>query len=143
MNSHHNLRPADPLAVERWAEEAERQEREFAAARRKRNEQKGLAEVAAVDFGAEFAALRAELDQRREADLTAIGEHLADRLTQLIDDIERVNKAARDLLDRRFAALEERLVNLEPRGKDFKFAREREEDGAAMLPQFLPRRAIN
>jgi len=90
-NGHHNLRPADPQALERcWREEADRREQEFARGLEERERQRAAEALAATECAqlrAEIANLRTELDQRRKADFEATIEAVVDYSNDVLDQV--------------------------------------------------------
>ena len=102
----------------------------------------------------QFAELRAEMDQQREAIIEIVGTALGqygDKIHDYVDAaMKRLESAFWTVIERRNAELSARLDLLpdgKPRAKDFRFANERDErddDEITELPNPLPpRRAIN
>jgi hypothetical protein len=88
-NGHHNLRPVDPHALERWREDTAQREEEFARerSREERERQRAAEAVAATEctrLRAEPANLRVELDQRRQAEFEAIAEVAVDHSNTIL-----------------------------------------------------------
>jgi hypothetical protein len=141
------MRPNDPL--ERWRDDAERREREFAQARRER-EREERRTVKATDCArlrAEFDAWRAKQKEDRRQEMEAVAEFVEECMDKLIDRYEEDSKRARnalmDAVEARFTALEMQLKTLEGRAKGFQFAREREDAGGIIgLPNPLPPRRL-
>ena len=156
-NGHHSLRPADPLELERWREEAGQREQVFARqGRLEELERQRAAEALAVtecaqlraelaNLRAEIANLRAELDQRRKADFEAIIEAVVDYSNDVLDQVKALTKQIGaelfDKLDSNFAALRARAD--EDTKSALRVARERA-DAVSELPDPLPpSRVIN
>ena len=104
------LRPNDPL--EKWRDAVERQEQEFAEARRKdeRERRRAVAATDATRLRAELEARWAKQTQDRQQELTAIAEFLGEELDKLVDrfeaDATRMRNAILDTVEARFTALE-------------------------------------
>jgi hypothetical protein len=145
----HGVRPDDPL--ERWRADSEAREREFAAARarRQREEQQRLAEIASAN---EAGRLRLEFESRLaalERGYHAVYEDLADvarATSRAIDDLvdareeltrERVEEIK--TMQSAIAKMDKTLDELR-RGPAFQFAREREVED---LPNPLAGRKVN
>ncbi len=144
------LRPNDPL--ERWRDDAEKQEREFAEARRERKqeEQRRADEIAANEAAQLRYALEARLAALEERHAGLEGDVLdVVRATtygfnaiadQPIEPSAQQREELRDL-KAEVAKLHSMLTELrEERAKGFQFAREK--DVVADLPNFLPQRRI-
>ena len=153
-SDYHNLRPADPRELERWREEAEQREQEFARERRQseRERQRAAEAVAATECGqlrAEIEALRIEMEERDDAVVRGLSEAMIEHLNEIVDDADRFVKRTinelYDKVDQRLAALEQRIAATLPEGRrEFQFARERDTSEITDLPNPLPpRRAIN
>jgi hypothetical protein len=149
------LRPNDPL--ERYREDAERREREFARARRQRErEERRAAEAAAAN---EAVQLRAKLEGRiaalevahkeLRADLLEVARATREAVEQLADqrmDLSREQREEIRELKVEVAKLGSTLTELrEQRAKDqFQFAREKDAGEIEDLPNPLPlRRDLN
>ena len=145
---------ADPRGLERWREEAEQREQEFARQRRleERKRQRAAEAVAATECArlrAEIEALRIEMEERDKAVVRGLTEAMIEHLNEIVDDADRFVKRTigelHDKVDQRFAALEEKIAATLPEGRrEFQFARERDTSEITDLPNPLPpRRAIN
>ena len=109
------------------------------ARRQSELEQRRLAEASeCASLRAELEALRVELTERWHAELTALGEALAERTNEVIDQVEMVNKRLQtelwNLVKSQLEALQARVDGV------FRVARERVDELPDPLP---PRRAIN
>jgi hypothetical protein len=96
---------------------------------------------------AEFEAYRAQQPARRQQELAAIGEFVADRTDEIVsrfeEDSRRLRAAIFDAVEKRFADLELKVRATE-RTKDFQFARERDRDDEPIdLPNILPARRLD
>jgi hypothetical protein len=145
------LRPNDPL--ERWRDDAERQEREFAQARRERERKERQKEQTAVDrlwveMRRELASIRSELDRRFDVQVEAVGEAIGEYSDKVVDHVEKTIRQVESQLwvaiERRFGELMGRLdailPDARPRSqptKDFKFSNERDDDHVVDLPNPL------
>src|SRR6516165_12471922 len=108
--------------------EAERARRQSEHEQRRAAEAEPASECASLR--AELKALRVELTERRHADLTAIRETLAERIGEVIDQVEMVNKRLQTEL---WNLVKSQLGALQARA-----------DEVSELPDPLPpRRAIN
>jgi division protein CdvB (Snf7/Vps24/ESCRT-III family) len=152
-NGHHSLRPADPLELERWREEAGQREQVFARqGRLEELERQRAAEALAAtecarlraelaNLRTELANLRAELDQRRQADFEAIIE----AVVACSNDLKALTKLMLaelfDKIDSKFAALRARAD--EDTKSALRVARERADEVSELPDPLPPRRAIN
>jgi hypothetical protein len=145
------LRKNDPL--ERHRDAMERQEQEFAAARRERQRQERQEQRRSVE-AAEREQLRSELHaelaklaERREIDSQAVGEAIAATADELVLRFEehaaRMRSSILDAFDARCTALEAQLKAVEGRAAkaDFRFARERDAGEVIDMPN--PLRKMN
>jgi hypothetical protein len=94
---------------------------------------------------AELEALRVKLTERRHAEMIAIREALAERIDEVIDQVEIVNKRLQtelfNLVKAQFGALRARVDGVLPDTKSaFRVARERA-DEVSELPNPLPPRS--
>ena len=94
---------------------------------------------------AELQALRAELTERRRAELTAIREALAEHINEVIDQVLMQNKRLQtelwNLVKSQLGALQARVDGVLPDTKSaLRVARERADELPNPLP---PRRTIN
>jgi hypothetical protein len=149
-NGHHNLCRADPQGLERWREEAEQREQEFARQRplEERERQRPAEALVAIECAqlraelanlrAELANLRGELDQRRRAEFEAIKEGVVDYSNHVVDQVKALTKLMLvelcDQIDSKFAALQARVDGV---------ARERADEVSELPDPLPPRRAIN
>ena len=115
-------------------------------------EQRRAAEAApaseCASLRAELEALRVELTERRHAELTAIREALAERIGEVIDQVELVNKRLQtelwNLVKSQLGALQARVDGVLPDTKSaFRVARERADEVSELPDPLPPRRAIN
>jgi hypothetical protein len=142
------IRPDDPL--ERYRDAAEKQEREFAAARRararetRREQESATVEQLRTEMQLELRAIR----QQAAVQAEAVGEALGAHGDKIVDHVEKLVKQTQsDLfiaIERRFGELMGRidalLPDTRPRpqpAKEFRFANE--EGGAIDLPNPLKR----
>ena len=92
---------------------------------------------------AELKALRVELTERRHAELTAIREALAERIDEVIDQVEMVNKRLQtelcDLVKTQLRDLRARVDGVLPDT----VARERADEVSELPNPLPPRRTIN
>src|SRR5262245_40575036 len=113
-------------------------------------EQRRAAEATAASecasLRAEFEALRVELTERWHAELTAIGEALAERTNEVIDQVVMVNKRLRtelcDLVKTQLRDLRARVEGVLPKSA-LRIARERADDVSESPDPLPPRRVIN
>ena len=95
---------------------------------------------------AELQALRAELTERRRAELTAIREALAERIDEVIDQVEMVNKRLQtelwNLVKSQLEALQARVDGVLP-DSALRVARERADEVSELPNPLPPRRTIN
>jgi hypothetical protein len=157
MNGHHNLRPADPRRLERWREDTDRREQEFARQRRleKPERQRAAEALAATECAqlradlanlrTELANLRADLDQRRRADFEAIMEAVVEYSNDVLDQVKALTKQIGaelcDKIDSKFAVLRARAD--EDTKNALRFRRERADEVSELPDPLPPRRAIN
>jgi hypothetical protein len=122
------------------------------APRQSEHEQRRAAEAAAASecasLRAELEALRAELTERRRAELTAIREALAESIDEAIDQVETLNKRLQpelfNLVKDWLGALQARVDGVLPDTKSaLRVARERADEVSESPDPLLPRRAIN
>jgi hypothetical protein len=122
------------------------------ACRQSELEQRRAAEAAAASecasLRAELQALRVELTDRRHAELTAIREVLAERIDEVIDQVEMLNKRLQtelwNLVKDWLGALQARVDGVLPDTKSaFRVACERADEGSELPDPLPPRRAIN
>jgi hypothetical protein len=97
---------------------------------------------------AELQALRVELTERRHAELTAIGEVLAEHIDQVIDQVVMLNKRLQtelwNLVEARLGALQARIDEVLPGTKSAsRFSPERDDEISELPNPLPPRRAIN
>jgi tRNA nucleotidyltransferase/poly(A) polymerase len=144
----HGIPLADPDGLDRWREDAERRDREFARDRRQQQRERraDVVEVLRAEFKAEIAALRAETIAYREVQTEAYGQALGEFNNKTMDQVEQTIKKLESMfwtqIERGFARLHARIDVLSDggsRAKEFKFASEREgEDSSEPTP--TPRR---
>ena len=119
------------------------------ARRQSELEQRRAAEASeCASLRAELQALRVELTERRHAELTAIREALAERIGEVIDQVEMVNKRLQtelwNLVKSQLGALQARVDGVLPDTKSaFRVARERADEVSELPDPLPPRRAIN
>jgi hypothetical protein len=122
------------------------------ARRQSELEQPRSAEAAAASecasLRAELQALRVELTGRWHAELTAIGEALAERTNELIDQVEMSNKRLqtelRNLVKTQLGDLRARVDGVLPDTKSaLRVARERADEVSESPDPLPPRRVIN
>jgi hypothetical protein len=139
---------ADPNGLEKWRDAAERQEREFAQARRRRDREQRANERTAVDqLRAEMRRELSEIRRQAEVQVEAVGEAIGECSDKTVDHVEKVIKQVESQLwvaiERRFGELMGRLDALlpdaRPRPQSAKFANER--DVVVDLPN--PLRKVN
>ena len=122
--------------------EAERARRQSEHEQRRAAEAEPASECASLR--AELKALRVELTERRHAELTAIREALAERIDEVIDQVEMVNKRLQTEL---WNLVKTQLGDLRARVDDTKsalrVARERADEVSELPDPLPPRRAIN
>src|SRR5262245_26977262 len=97
---------------------------------------------------AELEALRVELTERRQAELTAIREVLAESINEVIDQVLMLNKhlhtELRNLVKSQLGALRARVDEVLPDTKSaLRVARERADEVSELPDPLPPRRAIN
>ena len=97
---------------------------------------------------AELQALRAELTERRRAELTAIREALAENFNEVIDQVLMQNKRLQTelwtLVKTQLGALQARVDGVLPDTKSaLRVARERADEVSELPDPVPPRRAIN
>jgi len=97
---------------------------------------------------AELQALRAELTERRRAELTAIREALAEHINEVIDQVLMQNKRLQtelwNLVKSQLGALQARVDGVLPDTKSaLRVARERADEVSELPDPVPPRRAIN
>ena len=107
-------------------------------------EQRRLAEASeCASLRAELEALRVELTERWHAELTALGEALAERTNEVIDQVVMVNKRLQtelcDLVKTQLRDLRARVDGVLPDT----VARERADEVSELPDPPPPRRAIN
>jgi hypothetical protein len=147
----HGIPLADPDGLAKWRADAERQEEEFAQARRKRErEERGaVATTDAARLRAELEAWRAKQTKVRQQEMAAVGEFIAECMDKVVDRFEehsaRMRNAIMDAIEARFTALEMQLRTAESRAKGaFQFAREKEDAGVIVdLPNPLRPRQLD
>jgi hypothetical protein len=144
------LRPDDPL--ERYRESAEKQEREFSAARRarareeRREQESATVEQLRTEMQLELRAIR----QQAAAQIEAVGEALGVHGDKIVDHVEKLVKQIQsDLfiaIERRFGEIMGRIDAIMPDArprpqpaKEFRFANEFDDGGAIDLPNPLKR----
>jgi|SRR6516165_10860912 hypothetical protein len=124
--------------------EAERARRQSEHEQRRAAEAEPASECASLR--AELKALRVELTERRHADLTAIRETLAERIGEVIDQVEMVNKRLQtelwNLVKSQLEALQARVDGVLP-DSALRVARERADEVSELPDPLPPRRAIN
>ena len=119
------------------------------ARRQSELEQRRAAEASeCASLRAELDALRVELTARRHAELTAIGEALAERTNEVIDQVVIVNKRLQTelwtLVKTQLGALQARVDGVLPDTKSaLRVARERADEVSELPDPVPPRRAIN
>ena len=123
--------------------EAERERRQSELEQRRSAEASECASL-----GAEFEALRVELTERWHAELTAIGEALAERTNEVIDQVVIVNKRLQtelcDLVKTQLGDLRARVDGVLPDTKSaLRVARERADEVSELPNPPPPRRVIN
>ena len=97
---------------------------------------------------AELQALRAELTERRRAELTAIREALAEHINEVIDQVLMQNKRLQTelwtLVKTQLGALQARVDGVLPDTKSaLRVARERADEVSELPNPLPPRRTIN
>ena len=124
--------------------EAERARRQSEHEQRRAAEAEPASECASLR--AELKALRVELTERRHADLTAIRETLAERIGEVIDQVEMVNKRLQtelwNLVKSQLEALQARVDGVLP-DSALRVARERADEVSELPDPLPPRRVIN
>ena len=119
------------------------------ARRQSELEQRRVAEASeCASLRAELLALRVELKQRRRAELTAIREALAERIDEVIDQVEIANKRLQtqlwNLVKDWLEDLRARVDGVLPDTKSaLQVARERADEVSELPNPLPPRRAIN
>ena len=127
-------------AIDREAERARRQSE---------LEQRRATEASeCASLRAELQALHVELTERWHAELTAISEALAERIDEVIDQVEMLNKRLQtelfNLVKTQFAALRARVDGVLPDTKSaFRVACERADEVSESPDPVPPRRVIN
>ena len=112
-------------------------------------EQRRAAEASkCASLRAELQALRAELTERRRAELTAIREALAESIDEVIDQVQMQNKRLQtelwNLVQTQLGDLRARVDGVLPDTKSaFRVARERADEVSELPDPLPPRRAIN
>jgi|SRR6516164_7701267 hypothetical protein len=112
-------------------------------------EQRRAAEASkCASLRAELQALRAELTERRRAELTAIREALAESIDEMIDQVEMVNKRLQtelwNLVKTQLGDLRARVDGVLPDTKSaLRVARERADEVSELPNPLPPRRVIN
>jgi cell division septum initiation protein DivIVA len=123
--------------------EAERARRQFELEERRAAEASECASLRA-----ELQVLRVELTERWHAELTAIGEALAKRTNEAIDQVEMLNKRLQtelfNLVKTQLGALRARVDGVLPDTKSaFRVACERADEVGELPNPLPPRRVIN
>ena len=119
------------------------------ARRQSELEQRRLAEASeCASLRAELEALRVELTERWHAELTALGEALAERTNEVIDQVVMVNKRLQtelwNLVKTQFGDLRARVDGVLPDTKSaLRVARERADEVSELPDALPPRSAIN
>ena len=126
--------------------EAERARRQSELEQRRAAEAAAASECASLR--AELQALRVELTERRHAELTAIREVLAERINEVLDQVEVLNKRLQtelwNLVKDWLGALQARVDEVLPDTKSaLRVARERADEVSELPNPPPPRRAIN
>jgi hypothetical protein len=153
---------ADPQGLQRWREDGERREREFAQERhRKQREQQELNSVREVallraeidSLRNELAQVRGEIDYRHDVAIEACGQALGEIREQIIAQMQTavrdINNQLLSLIERRHAEVMGRIDAITPdrlraNRTGFRFANERDEDCDTVvhLPNPLRRNAV-
>src|SRR5262245_33217622 len=124
--------------------EAERARRQSELEQRRSAEAAAASECASLR--AELQALRVELTGRWHAELIAIGEALAERTNEVIDQVVMVNKRLQtelcDLVKTQLGDLRARVDGVLPKSA-LRIARERADDVSESPDPLPPRRVIN
>jgi molecular chaperone GrpE (heat shock protein) len=119
------------------------------ARRQSELEQRRVAETSeCASLRAELEILRVELTERRHAELTAISEALAERIDEVIDQLEMANKRLQtelfNLVKTQLGDLRARVDGVLPETKSaFRVACERADEVSELPNPLPPRRAIN
>jgi hypothetical protein len=119
------------------------------ARRQSELEQRRVAETSeCASLRAELEILRVELTERRHAELTAISEALAERIDEVIDQVEMANKRLQtelfNLVKTQLGDLRARVDGVLPETKSaFRVACERADEVSELPNPLPPRRAIN
>ena len=119
------------------------------ARRQSELEQRRLAEASeCASLRAELEALRVELTERWHAELTALGEALAERTNEVIDQVVMVNKRLQtelcDLVKTQLGDLRARVDGVLPDTKSaLRVASERDDEVSELPNPLPPRRTIN
>jgi hypothetical protein len=155
VTDYRDLRNRD-FAQQRLREGRELEEQQEASARARREriaraqrEQCDTIDVLRNELRAEIDALRQESDQRYDVQMKAIGQVIGETANHMDDAITKVQNELFALVERRFGQLIGRIEVMVPgeRGKDFKFADERDkgerDDDVMISPNPLPRRGLN
>ena len=124
--------------------EAERARRRSELEQRRAAEAEPASECASLR--AELEALRVELTERRQAELTAIREALAESIDEVIDQVEMVNKRLQtelwNLVKTQLGDLRARVDGVLP-DSALRVARERADEVSELPNPLPPRRVIN
>jgi chromosome segregation ATPase len=141
------LRPANAEQNLRDRRELEKRDAEWARARRQRQREEQRAQYSEIDaLRAEIDALRQECDQRYDVQMAAIGRVLGEVTNDAHDAIKKMQNELFTLVERRFGELMGRLDGILPessRGKEFRFAGERDDNSPVDLPNPLRRRMLD
>jgi molecular chaperone GrpE (heat shock protein) len=119
------------------------------ARRQSELEQRRVAETSeCASLRAELEILRVELTERRHAELTAISEALAERIDEVIDQLEMANKRLQtelfNLVKTQLGDLRARVDGVLPETKSaFRVACERADEVSELPNPLPPRREIN
>jgi chromosome segregation ATPase len=153
---------ANPQGLERWREDAERREREFAQERRreqrKQQELNSVHEVALLraeveNLRSELAQVRSEINYWHDVAIEACGQALGEIQRQVLDQMQTavrdINNQLLSLIERRHAEVMGRIDAITPdrlraNKTGFRFANERDEDCDTVvhLPNPLRRNAV-
>jgi len=116
-------RPNDPL--EKWRDDAERRQRDFAEARgkREREERRAVKANDVARLRADFEAWKTKQTDVRRQEMTAIAEFVDEIVDKLVDKFEahstRIRNAILDACESRFVALEMALKTAQSGAKGF------------------------
>jgi hypothetical protein len=119
------------------------------ARRQSELEQRRVAETSeCASLRAELEILRVELTERRHAELTAISEALAERIDEVIDQVEMANKRLQtelfNLVKTQLGDLRARVDGVLPDTKSaFRVACERADEVSELPNPLPPHRVIN